>query len=207
LKKGSIVLQEKRIYFPSGELKLEGLYADTGHDRGVVISHPNPLMGGAMQNNVVESLVQAFYEKGYATLRFNFRGVGRSEGRHDNGVGEQDDLAGAVAFLESRGVRNIALAGYSFGAWVTANYLRNRQAAGQVVLVAPPVSVHEFSPGALAGKIDLIVCGDKDPFCRSEDILSFSTEVGSKSAFIPRTDHFFVGKEQELIKNVQEILI
>jgi len=207
VKKGNMMLQEKRIYFPSGELKLEGLYADTGHDRGVVISHPNPLMGGDMQNNVVESLVQAFYEKGYATLRFNFRGVGRSEGDHDNGMGEQDDLAGAMAFLESHGVKNIALAGYSFGAWVTANYLRNRQAVGQVVLIAPPVSVYEFSPGTLAGKIDLIVCGDKDPFCRSADILSFSTEVGSKSAFIPRTDHFFVGKEQDLIKNVQENLI
>ncbi len=207
LKKGIIVLQEKRTYFPSGELKLEGLYADPGHDCGAVISHPNPLMGGSMQNNVVESLVRAFYEKGYATLRFNFRGVGRSEVTHDNGAGEKDDLASAVSFLKDRGVQNIALAGYSFGAWVTANYLGNHQATGRVVLVAPPVSVYKFSTGALTGKIDLIVCGDKDPFCRSEDMLSFATEVRAKFVFLPGTDHFFVGKEQDLIKNVQENLI
>jgi len=200
------MLQEKRIYFPSGELKLEGLYADAGSDCGVVISHPNPLMGGSMHNNVVESLVMAFYEKGYSTLRFNFRGVGRSEGLHDKGAGEQDDLAGGVAFLEARGVKIIALPGYSFGAWVAANYLRNQNTVGQVVLVAPPVSVYEFSVETLTGKIDLIVCGDKDPFCRSEDILSWSRAIKAKNVFITRTDHYFAGKEEDLIKNIQENL-
>lgn len=200
------MLKEERVYFPSGELKLEGLYADAGGESGVVISHPNPLMGGSMHNNVVDSLVVAFFEKGYSTLRFNFRGVGRSEGRHDDGVGEQDDLASASAFIQSRGAKITALSGYSFGAWVTANYLENRQAIDQVVLVAPPVSVYRFSAAAVAGKIDLIVSGDKDPFCRSEDILSFSREVKAKNVFISRADHFFAGKEDELIKNVRKNL-
>lgn len=200
------MLKEERVYFTSGELKLEGLYADAGSDRGVVISHPNPLMGGSMRNNVVESLVLAFNEKGYSTLRFNFRGVGRSEGTHDKGAGEGNDLASAISFIQSRGVQFISLGGYSFGAWVTANYLQNRPTMDYVVLVAPPVSVYRFVTEAMSGKIDLIICGEKDPFCLSEDIVSFSREVQSKAVFISKTDHFFVGKEDELIKTLQENL-
>jgi uncharacterized protein len=197
------MLKEEKVYFPSGELKLEGLYADAGSDRGVVISHPNPLMGGTMQNNVVESLVSSFNEKGYSTLRFNFRGVRRSEGTHDQGAGEGDDLASAISFIQGRGVINVSLAGYSFGAWVTANYLQNRPAMDRVVLVSPPVSVYHFPTEAIAGKIDLIICGEKDPFCLSEDIVSFSREVQSKAVVISQTDHFFIGKEEDLIKTVR----
>lgn len=200
------MLKEEKVYFPSGELKLEGLYADAGGDRGVVISHPNPLMGGSMHNNVVESLVIAFYAKGYSTLRFNFRSVGRSEGIHDNGAGEQDDLASAIAFCRERGVKNVALAGYSFGAWVTARYLQNKESAGPIVLIAPPVSVYPFPAEGISGKIDLIVCGEKDPFCQSADIVSFSQAMHAKSVFVSRTDHFFSGKEDDLIKTVQENL-
>lgn len=201
------MLKEERIYFPSGEIKLEGLYADAGAERGVVISHPNPLMGGSMHNNVVESLVLAFYEKGFSTLRFNFRGVGRSGGVHDKGAGEIEDVANAITFMQNRGIKTMALSGYSFGAWVTANYLTDRQATGQVVLVAPPVSVYPFAAEAVVGRIDLVICGDNDPFCKKEDILSFSKEVRAKSILISRTDHFFVGKEKDLIKNVQDNLI
>ena len=200
------MLKEEKVHLQSGEFKLEGLYADAGGDRGVVISHPNPLMGGSMHNNVVESLVQAFYAKGYSTLRFNFRGVGRSEGLHDNGAGEQDDVASAIAFMQGRGMKVIALSGYSFGAWVTARYLQNKESAGPVVLIAPPVSVYPFPIEEISGKIFLIVCGEKDPFCQSVDIASFSQAVHAKSVFISRTDHFFSGKEDDLIKIVQENL-
>ena len=202
-----VVLQEERIYFNSGDLKLEGLYADAGSDCGVVISHPNPLMGGSMHNNVVESLGFAFFRKGYSTLRFNFRGVGRSTGVHDKGEGEKEDLAGAIACMSGRGATNIALSGYSFGAWVTAGYLQNNLPTGPVVLVAPPVSVYPFSPEALLGKIDLIVFGDKDPFCRSEDILPFSQKIEAKPVLIFQTDHFFAGKENDLIENVQKYVL
>jgi uncharacterized protein len=200
------MLKEEKVYFKSAELKLEGLYADAGGDRCVVISHPNPLMGGSMQNNVVESLVMAFYGKGYSTLRYNFRGVARSEGTNDNGAGEQDDVGSAITFCQDRGAKNVALSGYSFGAWVTARYLQNKESAGPVVLIAPPVSVYPFPAEEISGKIDLIVCGERDPFCRSADVMSFSQAVCAKSVFISQTDHFFSGKEDDLIKTVQENL-
>jgi hypothetical protein len=200
------MLKEKRVHFPSGDLQLEGLYADAGGDRGVVISHPNPLMGGSMNNNVVESLVSAFNEKEYSTLRFNFRGVGRSEGTHDQGAGEGDDLASAISFIGSRGVKKVSLAGYSFGAWVTANCLQDGSPADRVVLVSPPVSVYRFPTEAIAGKVSLIVCGEKDPFCIAEDILSFAREIRSKAVFISGMNHFFMGKEDDLVKIVRENL-
>ena len=96
-------MTEKSVVFESGELKLEGLLDRAEGDAGVVITHPHPQYGGTMHNNVVESLVKAYQKAGYTTLRFNFRGMGRSEGHYDEGVGEQADVRGAVAYLKNLG--------------------------------------------------------------------------------------------------------
>ena len=109
------MINEERVFFESGGLTIEGLYAPGEGSKGVVVTHPHSQMGGSMANNVVDALVAAFHDHGYATLRFNFRGVGRSEGRFDDGVGEQDDVTGAIAFLKEKGLSDITLAGYSFG--------------------------------------------------------------------------------------------
>ena len=85
-------MDEELIFFMAGDIKIEGLLQTKPGDKGVVITHPHPLYGGSMHNNVVESLVQVYQQAGYATLRFNFRGVGGSAGQYDNGVGEVDDL-------------------------------------------------------------------------------------------------------------------
>ena len=97
-------MTEKNIVFESGDLKLEGLLDQVAGDRGVVITHPHPQYGGTMHNNVVESLVNAYGRAGYTTLRFNFRGMGRSEGHYDEGVGEQVDVGCAVAYLKDLGM-------------------------------------------------------------------------------------------------------
>ena len=157
-----------------------------------------------MRNNVVESLILAFYENGFSTLRFNFRGVGRSEGDFDEGAGEQDDLDHAVSFLKAKGIKAVSLAGYSFGAWVTANYLQTGPSVDRVVLVAPPVSVYRFPKETIAGQVDLIICGDRDAFCLAEDAQSFAEQVQSKVTLIPGADHFFVGKEDQLIKILEK---
>ena len=84
-------MAEERIVFDANGLKLEGMLADFPRDKGVVISHPHPLYGGSMHNNVVKAVAHAYQEEEYSTLRFNFRGVGRSAGTWDNGRGEMDD--------------------------------------------------------------------------------------------------------------------
>src|SRR5258707_15303458 len=115
-------MKEVPISFRSGELTLEGLIANPGGDApAAVVCHPHPMYGGSMFNNVVEAILGALWELGYATLRFNFRGVGGSEGEHDGGRGEAVDAAAAMAFLLTQpGVSKAGamMAGYSFGAMV-----------------------------------------------------------------------------------------
>src|SRR5271170_1163538 len=115
-------MSEIQVSFRSGDLTLEGLFANPGANApAVVVCHPHPLYGGSMHNNVVEAILAAMWQAGYATLRFNFRGVGVSEGEHEGGPGEADDAAAAMSFLLAQpGVRkeNAAMTGYSFGAMV-----------------------------------------------------------------------------------------
>jgi alpha/beta superfamily hydrolase len=98
-------MKEQRVTFPSGSLTLEGLLAKPDGDRlvrGAVVCHPHPQYGGSMYNNVVDAVLAAMWKKEWATLRFNFRGVGESEGEHSGGAGEAEDAAAAVAFVSSQ---------------------------------------------------------------------------------------------------------
>src|SRR5581483_12420564 len=119
MRKGRIV--EERATFPVGGITLEGLLSipATSPQMGVVVCHPHPLYGGEMHNNVVSALIDAFQHAGFATLRFNFRGVGRSGGSHGQGVTEVEDVKAAVSYLLSRQpVQTVVVAGYSFGSMV-----------------------------------------------------------------------------------------
>ena len=112
----------------------------------------------------------------------------------------------SIDFLKSRNVKSVALAGYSFGAWVIANYLQKQTVSGPVVLISPPVSFYEFPCEDIDGKIDLIVCGARDPFCQAEDVERFAAMSNAKVLLIPGTDHFYVGREVILTENVQKNL-
>ena len=125
--------REQPVHFQSDGLRLEGALRPRPDPRlAAVVLHPHPLYGGDMDNHVVTSLCAALNMLGGTTLRFNFRGTGRSEGEHDNGLGEQDDLRAAIAFIEERypGVE-VWLAGFSFGSSVMlrAPWTRSRVTA------------------------------------------------------------------------------
>ncbi|MCE5263270.1 MAG: alpha/beta fold hydrolase [Deltaproteobacteria bacterium] len=200
-------MNEEQIIFPAGLLQLEGCYASSaGRERGAVVAHPHPLMGGSLENNVVETLVEAFFQQGYATLRFNFRGVGRSGGRYDEGVGEQDDLLAAADALRQRGVREILLAGYSFGAWIVANLLRRTPLLSDGVLVSPPIDLMDFNFSGLDGKIRLILAGERDPYCDNTRLMERSARIQAPVRLIPGADHFYVGRERELSAALAEYL-
>jgi uncharacterized protein len=190
-------MEEQQVFFGQRKIRLEGLFADSGQEIGAVISHPHPLMGGDMMNSVVEIMTQALFAGGISTLRFNFRGVGASAGSFDEGLGEQQDVLAALSFLEERNVREIVLAGYSFGAWVNALVLTgmNRHNA---LLVSPPIRLFDFDVQALRGKIGLIVCGNRDPFCPPEPIRIIADDLPCRLELIPHADHLFMTKEREL---------
>lgn len=120
---------------------------------GVVVCHPHPLYGGDMDNPVVIRVVEVCAELGLATLRFNFRGVGRSTGTHGNGLGERDDLETALRHLGGAlpTVAMVALVGYSFGAMVAAHVATGHPALAGLSLIAPPLGFEGVSlPPALA---------------------------------------------------------
>jgi len=200
-------MPEERIWFLSDDLKLEGLFQEGKTPaRGAVVAHPHPARGGTMYSNVVEGLVDALYELGFSTLRFNFRGAGRSEGMYDNGRGEVNDLQGAISCLRERGAQDIVLAGYSFGAWIISRYIQAGTDFDKVIFVAPPVSVYPFDTERLAGRVSLIICGDRDSLCPSHGARALGEAIRAPVIEIPRTDHFFVGREDQLIQIVQEYI-
>ncbi len=142
--------EKTELLIPSaaGELEvwLES-HAETGrHPTPVtIICHPHPVYGGSMTNKVVHILAAGFRELGAHTVRFNFRGVGRSAGEFDNGVGEAEDLRAVVKWTQAQFPDSpLWLAGFSFGAWIALKSTTALQPA-RLVLVAPPVDMYDFS--------------------------------------------------------------
>ena len=184
---------EKKVCFRSGDFELEGLFENGRTTRGVVITHPHPLYGGDMHNLVVDAIRRAYRMKGVATLRFNFRGAGESEGQHDNGVGEQDDVLAALSFLRESGFQSVELAGYSFGAWVNALTLQRERLSENLVMVSPPVAFVDFaSIGRLPG-LRLVVTGSRDEIAPPGVIRQMLTTWNLSAHFdiIDGSDHFY----------------
>ena len=176
---------------PSLEARLGSGPAARG---GFVICHPHPLYGGDMDNPVVLRAAEVTRGAGYATLRFNFRGAGASEGVHDKGRGEQDDVKAAMAALASRlpAGSPVGVIGYSFGAWAAARATRPGDAA--LGLIAPPIGMFDFAflPPA-AGHI-LLVAGTRDTYCPAEALHRLAESAGAEERIIEGADHFFFGK-------------
>jgi len=193
-------MKEERVSFKSNGLKIEGLISESQTRNGVVVTHPHPLYGGEMHNNVVESVVRAYGQKGYTTLRFNFRGVGRSEGGYDEGNGEQEDVRAAVAYLCGLGKTSIDLAGYSFGAWVNAQCIESLTDVKRMIMVSPPVNFLDFSFLKYCAKIRLVIAGSEDDIASPAMIKDMIPVWNSEAEFniIKGADHFYCGKTGEL---------
>jgi alpha/beta superfamily hydrolase len=184
---------EEKVRLRSGDFELEGLFESGRTARGVVITHPHPLYGGNMHNPVVAAIRRVYRKKGFATLRFNFRGAGESEGQHDNGVGEQDDVLAALSFLTESGFHPVDLAGYSFGAWVNALTLQREGLSENLVMVSPPVAFVDFaSIGRLPG-LRLVVTGSRDEIAPPDAIRQMLTTWNPSACLdiIDGSDHFY----------------
>ncbi len=193
-------MAERKIEFQSnGDILLEGLLHQSPTGKGVVITHPHPLFGGDMYNIVVETIQHAYQEKGYSTLRFNFRGVGKSTGRYDEGNGEQADLAAAFNYLKENGSTSIDLAGYSFGAWVIAK-AAGILPADSIIMVSPPAAMMKFNPTAKIPNLKLAVTGSNDEFAPAEMVKGLVRAWNPKAAFevIQGADHFYFGNTEKL---------
>ena len=193
-------MAERQVLMPSENLKLEALLDLVDGTAGVVVTHPHPLYGGDMENGVVESIVRAYRHRGYSTLRFNFRGAGMSQGRYDEGRGEQEDVRSAIRFLASHGKSRIDLAGYSFGAWVNALAMPTDPLVNSLLLVSPPVAFLDFSSVGFLAPLKLVVVGSQDQFAPPERIRALLPTWNPKARFkvVAGADHFYWGYTEEL---------
>jgi alpha/beta superfamily hydrolase len=192
-------LTAQAVTFNAGDLALEGALhlPDKTPAPGVVVCHPHPLYGGDMDNNVVMAACQSLVERGIAALRFNFRGAGNSEGEHDGGEGEQDDIRGALDYVRSLPEiddKRIGLIGYSFGAVVASEVASGDLRA--LGLVSPPL---EFADIKLAwGCPALIVGGDMDHLAPVERLEIVSQTPGVELFIVSGADHSWWGCDDEL---------
>ena len=185
----------EKITFLSDEYEIEGLLNQRDEKKGVVVTHPHPLYGGDMYNLVVESIVHVYHMKGYSTLKFNFRGVGRSQGAHDNGLGEQKDVLSALSFLADMGMEWIDLAGYSFGAWVNAHALQKDTLTKQMIMVSPPVGFMDFKSIVTMDTLKFVVTGNRDDIAPADLIEKMISTWNPNACFevIDGADHFYGG--------------
>lgn len=193
-------MKEEQVSIKNNKLILEGLLSKSSENKGVIICHPHPLMGGSMYNNVVESVQEAFDAEEYTTLRFNFRGVGASTGIYDAGRGEQEDIIAGCKYLQSLGISNISFAGYSFGSWVGSKIIeRENHPFSEVTFISPPVNYFDFNFTKLNNKIDMIICGNCDQFCDVKILEKQMKFLNFQLKIINDADHFYMGREKELV--------
>jgi uncharacterized protein len=206
-------MQEQHVTFPSQDLTLEGLYAPPASGaapKGAVVCHPHPQYGGSMYNNVVDAALEALWQRGFATLRFNFRGVGESEGTYGGGEGETQDAVAAVSFMRGQpGMQAapIVLAGYSFGAAAAWRAAPDAGALDALVLIAAPLQM--MNAGAVpAARNILLIGGSQDSFCPASGLKDLCARLGNKAAFrvVDGADHFFAGYEEDVTTALTEML-
>jgi uncharacterized protein len=194
------------IQGPAGALEI-ALDLPAGESRGIaVIAHPHPLFAGTMDNKVVQTLARAFVQCGWTSVRFNFRGVGGSAGSHDEGRGELEDLLAVVEHAAPAGEGQVlALAGFSFGAFVTTHAFKQLAATRTIeklVLVGTSVTRAPAEPIAPEAHLKtLVVHGEEDDTVLFSAVLDWARPQALPVTVVPGGGHFFHG-QLPLLKNL-----
>lgn len=195
---------------PAGQLEVI-LAEPTEEPRNAwgVVCHPHPLFGGTMHNKIVTTLVKTFQGLGVATVRFNFRGVGRSEGQFDNGNGELDDLKAVIDWVQQQQKKSaIWVAGFSFGAYIAAK-AATQIPVNKLVTVAP--AVQHFPMQALPPITCpwVLVQGELDDIVPPQEVFAWAEARKPKPIILrfPQAGHFFHGQLGELRTRIQEALL
>jgi len=203
-------MRQERVEFQSGQLTLEGvlrLPEEEGPFGVVVVCHPHPQMGGDMRNNVVSAVCMALAGKGLASFKFNFRGVGSSEGYFDNGIGECDDALAAVSFVLSRkeiDPERVGICGYSFGSKMAFKVAAKEQKIRAVAGISPFIEPEDLLDAYTKPKIFL--CGARDVYIDTRSLQQQVEKLPeTKELVVYRDiDHFWFGQERDMAAKVGE---
>ena len=205
-------MRGERVHFYAESLepiRLEGiLESPEGRARPPVciLCHPHPIGGGSMYVPLLETMSEVLVESGWACLRFNFRGVGRSGGVSTGGIREVEDIEGAWTWLRERediDADDLSVAGWSFGAWVGLRWAVKGARCRRVALVSPPLVGFDFftflEEDDVAPPPDcLVVAGERDQFSDPVKLERLASRLGAELRLLPRADHFLFGREREV---------
>ncbi|MEX0759592.1 MAG: alpha/beta hydrolase [Tistlia sp.] len=205
-------MPEVIINGPEG--RLEGRYQHNPAKQAPIalVLHPHPQHGGTMNNKVAYQLFQAFGRRGFSVLRFNFRGVGRSQGVYDRGEGELSDAASALDWLQATNPNAPAcwIAGFSFGAWIGMQLLMRRPEIAGFVSISPPANLFDFSFLAPCPSSGLVIHGGKDELApepsvrKLVDKLQHQRDILIDYRVIPEANHFYANHLEQMIGMVED---
>jgi len=215
-------LLHRTLFIPGSGGRLEALLWSVAESPAgtpslaALVCHPHPLFGGTMHNKVVYQTAKTLHRFGIPVLRFNFRGVGSSEGQHDKGRGEREDVVAAIDFMaEQYPDAPLLLAGFSFGSWVGLEVACRHARVTEMIGLGLPVAsvdVRDFSYLAHCSKPKLLACGEFDTFGPPDALRSLVAQfppqtAGSVTVSVIRgADHFFAGHLPELDQTITDWL-
>ena len=204
------------VIFNGPDGRLEGRYHQSKKPGApiAIVLHPHPLHGGNMNNRVVFIMFNNFVERGFSVLRFNFRGVGRSQGAFDNGVGELSDAAYAFDWMQQFNSNSpfCWIGGYSFGALISMQLMMRRPEIEGFVSISPPAGTEDFSFLAPCPSSGLIIHGDKDTHVPLDAVKKLAQKLdGQKNisvnlSIVKGADHFYKDNMDNLSKEVASYL-
>ncbi len=204
------------VIFNGPDGRLEGRYHHGKAPNAPIalLLHPQPQHGGTMNNKVVYSMYHAFVRRGFSVLRFNFRGVGRSQGKFDNGQGELSDAASALDWMQSYNPNALScwVGGFSFGAWIGMQLLMRRPEIDGFVSVAPPANVYDFTFLAPCPSSGLIVHGTADELVPEPSVAKLATKLAGQRNItvqyrtLDGANHSFVNKLEHLTQTLDDYL-
>ena len=202
------------VIFPGPEGRIEGRFHPQKHSDApvAIILHPHPEYSGTMNNKVVYNLHYSFHRMGFSCLRFNFRGVGRSEGTFDQGVGELSDATSALDFLQSQvpNARACWVVGFSFGAWIGMQLLMRRPEVTGFVSVSPPANTNDFSFLAPCPSSGLFINGEVDRVVPPQAVTELANKLQQQKGIvithqtISNANHFFDQGMEPMIEEVEK---
>ncbi|PLS20605.1 alpha/beta hydrolase [Neptunicoccus cionae] len=199
------------VIFPGPDGRLEGRYHPQKQKDApiAIILHPHPQFGGTMNNKVVYNLHYAFHKMGFTVLRFNFRGVGKSQGEYDQGVGELSDAASALDYLQAMNpnAKHCWVAGFSFGAWIGMQLLMRRPEISGFISVSPPANMYDFSFLAPCPASGLIINGSGDRVAPPADTVDLVEKLHEQKGItithevLEGAGHFFENDHMDTMIN------
>lgn len=200
---------------PEGRIEARYHHSEKKNAPAAIILHPHPLHGGTMNNKVTYNLYHAFARNGFSVVRFNFRGVGRSQGKYDDGAGELSDAAAVLDWLQIQNpnAASFWMGGFSFGSWIGMQLLMRRPEIEGFIAVSPPVGNFDFNFLSPCPAHGLILQGDQDSVVSVDNVSRLSEKLGKQRnanidyRIILGADHFYRSHMDDLNAHMEDYLL